>query len=107
VKKTRVAPILPVSDLAAALAHYHGLGFGAHEWPGGGYEFLRFNGVEIHLEEVPDLDARTHRRAAAYLIVEDAGALARTWLAAGADVGSRGTPNGVSTRARSPIGTAT
>ena len=29
---TRVAPIFPVSDPAAALAYYRGLGFGAREW---------------------------------------------------------------------------
>jgi len=33
-----------------------------------------------------DLDTRTDRRSTAYLFVEDADALARTWLAAGADV---------------------
>jgi hypothetical protein len=41
---------------------------------------------EIHLGAEPDLGTRPGRRAAAYLFVEDANALARTWLAAGADV---------------------
>ena len=83
---TRVAPIFPVSDLAAALAYYRGLGFGARQWHGGGYGFVTFDGAEIHLGVEPDLDTRTDRRSTAYLFVEDADALAQTWLAAGADV---------------------
>ena len=83
---TRVAPIFPVSDLAVALAYYRRLGFGAREWHGGGYGFVTFDGVEIHLGAEPDLEKRPDRRATAYLFVEDADALARTWLAAGADV---------------------
>jgi catechol 2,3-dioxygenase-like lactoylglutathione lyase family enzyme len=83
---TRVAPIFPVRDVAAALAYYRRLGFGAREWHGGGYGFVTFDGAEIHLDAEPDLDARTDRRATAYLFVEDADALAHTWLAAGADV---------------------
>jgi hypothetical protein len=83
---TRVAPIFPVSDLAAALANYRGLGFRAREWHGGGYGFVTFDGAEIHLGVEPDLDTRPDRRSTAYLFVEDADALARTWLAAGADV---------------------
>lgn len=83
---TRVAPIFPVSDLAAALAYYRGLGFGAREWRGGGYGFLTFDGAEIHLGPEPDLAARPDRRATAYLFVEDADAIARAWVAAGADV---------------------
>ena len=82
---TRVAPIFPVSDIAAALAYYGGLGFGTREWHGGGYGFITLDGVEIHLGVEPDIDKR-HRRAMAYLFVEDADALARAWLAAGAEV---------------------
>jgi predicted enzyme related to lactoylglutathione lyase len=83
---TQVAPIFPVSDLAAALAYYRGLGFGTREWRGGGYGFVTFDGAEIHLGVEPDLGTRTDRRSTAYLFVEDADALAQTWLAAGADV---------------------
>lgn len=82
----RVAPVFPVSDVAAALAYYRGLGFRAREWEGGGYGFVRFGRAEIHLGEEPDLSARTDRRATAYLFVEDADALAQTWLSAGGDV---------------------
>jgi predicted amidohydrolase/predicted enzyme related to lactoylglutathione lyase len=83
---TRVAPIFGVSDLAAALAYYRGLGFGARQWRGGGYGFVTFDGVEIHLGVDPDLEKRADRRSTAYLFVEDADALARAWLAAGGDV---------------------
>ena len=83
---TRVAPIFPVSDLAAALAYYRGLGFGAREWRGGGYGFLTFEGAEIHLGTEPGLEGRPDRRATAYLFVEDADALAQAWRAAGGDV---------------------
>ena len=83
---TRVAPVFPVSDLAAALAYYRGLGFGARQWRGGGYGFVTFDGAEIHLGVEPDLDTRADRRSTAYLFVEDADALARTWRAAGGDV---------------------
>jgi catechol 2,3-dioxygenase-like lactoylglutathione lyase family enzyme len=82
----RVAPIFPVSDLAAALAYYRGLGFGARRWHGGGYGFVTFDGAEIHLGAELDLNSRTDRRSTAYLFVEDADALARAWLAAGGDV---------------------
>jgi catechol 2,3-dioxygenase-like lactoylglutathione lyase family enzyme len=86
VVSTRVAPIFTVRDLAAALAFYRGLGFGARSWDGGGYGFLTFDGVEIHLGVEPDPDTGADRRSTAYLFVEDADALARIWLAAGADV---------------------
>jgi predicted enzyme related to lactoylglutathione lyase len=83
---TRVAPIFPVGDLAAALAYYRRLGFGARQWHGGGYGFVTFDDAEIHLGVEPDLDKRPDRRSTAYLFVEDADALARAWAAAGGDV---------------------
>ena len=75
-----------MSDLAASLAYYRGLGFRARAWPGGGYGFLHFHRAEIHLGEEPDLGARPDRRATAYLFVDDADAVARDGLAAGGDV---------------------
>jgi hypothetical protein len=86
VVSTRVAPVFPVSDLAAALAYYCGLGFGARAWPGGGYGFVTFEGAEIHLGVEPDLDTRPDRRSTACLFVADADSLARSWLVAGGDV---------------------
>ena len=81
-----MAPILPVRDLDAALAHYRGLGFSTRAWRGGGYGFISFDGVEFHLGVDPDLGPQVDQRSRAYLFVEDAGALARTWRAAGGDV---------------------
>jgi len=86
VVSTRIAPVFPVSDLDAALAYYRGLGFGTRQWHGGGYGFVTFDGTEIHLGVEPDLDTRPDRRSTAYLFVEDADALARTWVTAGGDV---------------------
>jgi catechol 2,3-dioxygenase-like lactoylglutathione lyase family enzyme len=86
VVSTRVAPVFPVSDLAAALAYYRALGFGARQWRGGGYGFVTFEGAEIHLGVEPGLDTWTGGRATAYLFVEDADVLARAWLAAGGEV---------------------
>lgn len=83
---TRVAPIFPVADLVAALSYYRGLGFGVRHWHSGGYGFVTFDGAEIHLGVESGLDTRTDRRASAYLFVDDADALAATWLAAGGDV---------------------
>jgi len=104
---TRVAPIFPVSSLVAALAYYRGLGFGVRHWHSGGYGFVTFDGAEIHLGVEPDLDTRVDRRSTAYLFVEDADALAETWLAAEAMCDSRKTPSGASMRACSSILTAT
>ena len=104
---TRVAPVFPVSDLAASLAYYRGLGFGARQWRGGGYGFVTFDGAEIHLGVEPDLGTRADRRSTAYLFVEDADAVAGTGLWLEATCGCRRTPNGVSMRACSSILTAT
>jgi Glyoxalase/Bleomycin resistance protein/Dioxygenase superfamily len=79
----RMAPIFPVHNLTASLAHYQRLGFGTREYEGGGYGFATHDGIEIHLGTVPDDDDRT---AAAYLFVDDADELARVWQATGADV---------------------
>jgi hypothetical protein len=83
---TRVAPIFPVRDVDAALAYYGRLGFGVRSWHGGGYGFISFDGIEIHLGVEPEPDGQSSRRATAYLFVEDADALAQAWLAAGGDV---------------------
>ena len=89
---TRVAPIFPVSNLVAALAYYHGLGFGVRHWHSGGYGFVTFDGAEIHLGVEPDLDTRVDRRSTAYLFVEDADALYAEYAAQGVDF-TRGVTN--------------
>jgi hypothetical protein len=78
----RVAPIFPVRDLHAALAHYQRLGFATREYEGGGYGFAVRDGVELHL----GLASEVERRASAYIFVEDADELAKEWRSAGAEV---------------------
>ena len=78
----RIAPIFPVRDLGAALAHYERLGFATREYEGGDYGYATRDDVEIHLGVVPDMTAR----ATAYLFVDDAEALARTWQSAGVEI---------------------
>ena len=107
VASTRVAPIFPVSDLTAALAYYRGLGFGARQWHGGRYGFVAFDGAETYLGVEPDLDKRSDRWSTAYLLVEDADALARAWAAAGGDVRLPQDAEWGSTRACSSTPTAT
>ena len=91
------APVFPVRDLAASLAHYGRLGFTTSEYTGesaaGGYGFARRDGVELQLGTVPH--GRPTAPATAYLYVTDADVLAAAWRAAGAEVrGPEDTPWG-------------
>ena len=81
----RIAPIFPVRDLGASLAHYRRLGFSIREYDGGGYGYATRDGVEIQLGVASDGDRGT-TRSSAYLWVEDADELAQAWRATGADV---------------------
>lgn len=81
----RVAPIFPVRDLGASLAHYQRLGFAIREYEGGGYGYATRDGVEIHLGVVSDNRPPTATHSA-YLWVDDADALAQAWRGAGAEV---------------------
>ena len=80
---TRIAPIFPVRDLVAAMAHYQRLGFATRAYEGGGYGYATRDGIELHLGVVPD---DRLNRSAAYLFVDDADELAGTWMAAGVTV---------------------
>lgn len=90
----RIAPVLPVRDVAAALEHYRRLGFTADAYdeipePGAHgpiYGFLEWGPVQLHLALVTDLDPRSNT-SACYLYVDDTEALYAQWLAA--DVGGR------------------
>ena len=77
-----IAPIFPVRDVQAALAHYAVLGFATRAYEGGGYGYATRDGVEIHLGSA-DASAAP---ASAYLFVDDAAALADAWRSAGAVV---------------------
>lgn len=84
---TKVAPVLPVRDIAAALAHYAKLGFKTHAYrdAGGGdppYGFASWGPVELHFARVRDLNPRASM-SACYLYVDDANALHAQWRAAG------------------------
>jgi hypothetical protein len=81
----RIAPVFPVRDLGASLAHYQCLGFATREYEGGGYGYATRDGVEIHLGVVPERDPRAIA-ATAYIWVDNADEIAHAWLSAGADV---------------------
>jgi predicted enzyme related to lactoylglutathione lyase len=84
----KIAPVLPVSDLAASLAHYARLGFTTSEYTGAGaaagYGFARRDEMELHLGTVPE--GRAWSPATTYLYVDDADALAAEWRATGVRV---------------------
>ena len=87
----RVAPILPVDDVAAALEHYRKLGFTADAYAGDAvneliYGFLRWGRVELHLARTPGLDPKTNT-SACYVYVDDADAVYAQWRTA--DVAGR------------------
>ena len=73
------SPIFPVSDMAAALAHYTGLGFATLAYRGGAdYGFANRDGTGLHLVAGPGREAGQHS-VAAYLYVRDADALYEEW----------------------------
>jgi uncharacterized glyoxalase superfamily protein PhnB len=77
----RFSPIFPVSDLAAALAHYAALGFTTLAYErGSDYGFANWDSVSLHLVADHDHDDHDHdHRASAYLYVRDADALYEQW----------------------------
>lgn len=81
----RVAPVVPVRDLDAALERYRRLGFAVRAYGHGtGYGFADRDGVSLHLSEWDEHDpARTG--AVVYLYVSDADAVRAEWAAAGVD----------------------
>ncbi len=81
----RIAPIFPVHDLDAAMAHYQQLGFATRAYEGGGYGYATRDGIEIHLGVVSAQDGGSN---SAYLWVEDADTLAAAWRSAGLEVHS-------------------
>ena len=95
VNMERVAPILPVRDITAALAHYRQLGFEVRAYgppgePNPEYGFVRWGAVELHLIRSPDHDPKV-TASCCDLYVSDADALHGAWQAASA--GRLGTPS--------------
>jgi hypothetical protein len=79
-----IAPIVPVRDLRAALAHYESLGFEVQPYQDGDeYGFATRDGVELHLTYQPTSYYRDGAIMVAYLFVEDADALYREWTRPG------------------------
>ncbi|MGW4124089.1 bleomycin resistance protein [Nocardia sp. NPDC004711] len=78
----RVAPVIPVLDLDAALARYRRLGFSVHAYEGDArYGFADRGRVSLHLTEWDEHDS-IRTAAAVYLYVSDADALHAEWAAA-------------------------
>jgi catechol 2,3-dioxygenase-like lactoylglutathione lyase family enzyme len=88
----RVAPVLPVRDVARALARYRTLGFETRAYVEAGfsseespaYGYLRWDTVEIHVSGFSALDPKT-TTSVCYLFVNDADALYAAWTAAGVE----------------------
>ncbi len=75
----RAAPVLPVSDVPAAVEHYGRLGFDVTPYRSGDeYAYARRGDVEVHLASVPNVDPST-TTSAVYLWVTDADELAGEW----------------------------
>ena len=82
----RLAPVLPVADVAAALARYAALGFTARAYDPAAaeYGFLERDSVHVHLSRVEGLDPATST-VSVYLYVDDADAVIAEWRAAGVE----------------------
>jgi len=84
-KMTSIAPVLPVTSVADALAHYGKLGFEATSYGGDAeYGYLERDGVNLHVAQVSGIDPKTSM-VAVYLYVDDARALHAQWRDAGVD----------------------
>ena len=81
----RVAPVVPVLDLDAALDRYRRLGFVVEPYTGGErYGFVDRDGVSLHLTEWAAHDpGRT--AAQVYIYVSDADTVHAEWTASGVE----------------------
>jgi catechol 2,3-dioxygenase-like lactoylglutathione lyase family enzyme len=81
----RIAPIIPVLNLDAALSRYRRLGFEARAYDGPDrYGYVDRGEVSLHLTEWSDHDPLT-TASSVYLYVSDADALYAEWTAQGLD----------------------
>jgi catechol 2,3-dioxygenase-like lactoylglutathione lyase family enzyme len=79
----RVAPVIPVRDLEAALDRYRRLGFAVNSYEGPErYAFVERGAVSMHLSEWHEHDP-TRGGAVVYLYVSDADAVYAEWARAG------------------------
>jgi catechol 2,3-dioxygenase-like lactoylglutathione lyase family enzyme len=80
-----VTPVIPVSDLAAALARYRRLGFEVRAYGHGtGYGYADRGRVSLHLSEWDEHDPR-RTGSVVYIYVSDAEAVRAEWMASGVD----------------------
>jgi catechol 2,3-dioxygenase-like lactoylglutathione lyase family enzyme len=80
-----VAPVIPVTNLLAALARYEKLGFAVRAYGHGtGYGFATRDGVELHISEWDRHDPK-RTGSVVYLFVDDADAVREEWLATGVE----------------------
>lgn len=82
---SRVAPVVPVVDLDAALERYRRLGFAVRAYDGlARYGFADRGSVSLHLAEEHDHDP-LRMGAVVYLYVSDADAVHAEWLSSGVE----------------------
>jgi hypothetical protein len=80
-----VTPVIPVSDLAAALARYRRLGFAVRAYGHGtGYGYADRGRVSLHLNEWDEHDPR-RTGSVVYIYVSDADAVRAEWMASGVE----------------------
>jgi hypothetical protein len=93
----RIAPILTVKDLDAALSRYRLLGFATERDESANYGFVERGTVQLHLQsEDPDDPGETG--GAVYIYVSDAVALHAEWTSVGVEgrfIGPHDTPYGL------------
>lgn len=81
----KVAPVVPVTSLEAALERYRKLGFTVRAYGHGtGYGFADRDAVSIHLSEWGEHDP-TRNGAVVYLYVSDADVVRSEWVSAGVE----------------------
>nr|WP_313825899.1 VOC family protein [Candidatus Mycobacterium wuenschmannii] len=81
----RVAPVIPVRDLRAALDRYRRLGFDVREYDGPDrYGYADRGSVSLHLTEWAEHDPLT-TAASVYIYVDDADRLHAEWRLLGLD----------------------
>lgn len=82
---SKVAPVVPVLDLDAALERYRRLGFTVRSYDGDDrYGFVDRGAVSLHLSESDQHDPE-RTATVVYLYVSDADAVHAEWTAAGVD----------------------
>jgi len=82
---TKVAPVVPVLDLEAALDRYRRLGFSVRTYPGEArYGFADRGDVSLHVTEWAEHDPQ-RTASVVYFYVSDADALHGEWAASGVE----------------------